>query len=121
MQGNNKIKEDCKIVCEYLNQEYPKNLIIDTVYSFSQKMIVDLAEHIKEEGYTTPTAKNILQFLKVERKDTIPALMPAKKEELIAQAVQKASEKYSDMAIFKRSSDTYIEEVSWIERWMLQI
>src|SRR5699024_4719151 len=45
---NNKIKEDCKIVCEYLNQEYLKNLIIDTVYSFSQKMIVDLAEHIKK-------------------------------------------------------------------------
>lgn len=114
---NNKIKEDCKIVCEYLNQEYPKNLIIDTIYSFSQKMIVDLAEHIKERGYTTPTAKNILQFLKVEKRDTIPALMSAKKEELIAKAVQETSEKYSDMAIFKRSAETYIEEISWIERW----
>src|SRR5699024_4069311 len=91
---NNKIKEDCKIVCEYLNEEYPKHLIIDTVYSFSQKMIVDLAEHIKEEGYTTPTAKNILQVLKVESKDTIPPLIPDKKEELIAQAIQQATEKY---------------------------
>lgn len=117
---NNKIKEDCKIVCNHLNQEYPKNLIIDTIYSFSQKMIVDLAEHIKEQGSTTPAAEEILQFLKSEKRETIPALIPAKKEELIAQAVQKTSEKYSDIAIFKRSSDTYIEEISWIERWDIE-
>lgn len=117
---NNKIKEDCKKVCDNLKQEYPDNLEINTIYSFSQRMIAELSSHFHKNGYDSTHAEKVIQFLKNVDRDVVPALTADKKASLITQALEKISKKYSGVRILERDKSTYIEEIGWIERWDVQ-